>query len=186
MASEFNINGLSDLYAQLQQLPGKIEGNIMRGALRAGQKVIQTAAINNVPVEDGELRKSIRISFRARSQKFGWVRMHLVAGSKDAYYSHMVEFGTAQHIIAAKERPTRTTRRGTVKGLSIKTMNKMLQSGSLKIGGRYVGASVLHPGAKPTPFMRMAFDGSQDQALAAMRDYIAKRLPREIKKAGRS
>lgn len=186
MATETHIAGLSDLYAQLQQLPGKVESNIMRGALRAGQKVIQTAAINNVPVEDGELRKSIRISFRARSQKYGWVRMHLVAGSKDAYYSHMVEFGTAQHIIRAKERPTRTTRRGTVKGLSIKTMNKMLQSGSLKIGGRYVGASVLHPGAKPTPFMRMAFDGSQAQALEAMRDYIARRLPREFKKAGRT
>ena len=186
MATETYISGLSDLYAQLQQLPGKIEGNIMRGALRAGQNVIKAAAESGVPVEHGELRKSIRISFRARSQKYGWVRMHLVAGSKDAYYSHMVEFGTARHIIRAKERPTRTTRRGTVKGLSIRTMNKMLATGSLQIGGRYVGASVLHPGSKPVPFMRMAFDGSQQQALEAMRDYIAKRLPREIKKAGRS
>lgn len=186
MASEFSIDGLSALYDQLKELPGKVEGNIMRGALRAGQKVIQAAAISGVPVQDDVLRKSIRISFRARSQKFGWVRMHLVAGSKDAYYSHMVEFGTAQHIIRAKERPTRKTRRGTVKGLSIKTMNKMLASGSLKIGGRYVGASVLHPGAKPTPFMRKAFDSSQAQALAAMRDYIAQRLPREIRKAGRA
>jgi len=186
MDIETNITGLSDLYAQLQELPGKLEGNIMRGALRAGQNVIKAAAVNGVPVHDDVLRKSIRISFRARSQKYGWVRMHLVAGNKDAYYSHMVEFGTARHIIRAKERPTRTTRRGTVKGLSIRTMNKMLATGSLKIGGRYVGASVLHPGSKPVPFMRMAFDNSQAQALEAMRDYIATRLPREIRKAGRA
>ncbi len=146
MDTDIHISGLAALYDQLKELPGKLEGNIMRGALRAGQNVIKTAAVNGVPVDDDVLRKSIRISFRARSQKYGWVRMHLVAGSKDAYYSHMVEFGTARHIIRAKERPARKTRRGTVKGLSIRTMNKMLESGSLKIGGRYVGASVLHPG----------------------------------------
>lgn len=184
--SNIEITGLSDLYAQLQQLSGKIESNVMRGALRAGLQVVRTAAINNVPVQDGDLRDSIRISARRRSMKYGWVRMHLVAGNDVAYYANMVEFGTAQHIIRAKERPTRKTRRGTVKGLSIKTMNKMLNSGSLKIGGRYVGASVLHPGARPAPFMRPAIDGSQQQALEAMRDYIAKRLPREIKKAGKA
>ena len=87
MATEFSIEGLSDLYKTLQDLPAKIEGNVMRGALR--------------------------------------------------------------------------------------------------IGDRYVGPSVLHPGAAPKPFMRPAFDSANTQALTVVRDYIANRLPKEIAKQGR-
>lgn len=184
MASDFSIEGLSELHKTLQELPAKIEGNVMRGALRAGQKVLLDAARANVPVKDGDLRDSIRISFKSRSQKYGWVRMHLVAGNAKAFYAHMVEFGTAQHLIAVTEKVQRKTRRGT-RDVSIKKMNQMLKSGALRIGDRYVGPSVLHPGAASKPFMRPAFDSANTQALTAVRDYIATRLPKEVAKQGR-
>lgn len=181
--NEFHIAGLSDLYAKLQQLPAKIEGNIMRGAMRAGLNVIKAAAQDNVPVGQGDLRDSIRVRARGKSLEYGWVRLHLVAGGKKAYYAHWVENGTAEHIIASKKKLQRKTRRG-MRDMSLKTMNKMLNAGSLVIGNQLVGPVVLHPGARPRPYMRPAFDTTHEQALSTVADYIRKRLPRELKKAG--
>ena len=181
--SETRIEGLSDLYKTLQTLPAKIEGNIMRGALRAAQGVIRKSAMSMAPVDDGHLKKSIKIKFRARSQKFGVIRMHLTAGDKNAYYAHMIEFGTASfytgkgktvgkpYIIKAKDST----------GAELSTGNKRR---ALKIGATMVN-QVTHPGIRPRPFMRPAFDQSKDQALKVMADYIKTRIPKELKKVGR-
>lgn len=189
--AEIKIEGLADLHKMLQDLPGKIEGNIMRGALRAGQKVFQQAAQQAVPVEHGDLRKSIKIKFIRKSQKYGWVRMHLKAGDKTAWYAHLIEFGTASfytgkgktvgkpYIIKAKdeggkELETKIKRRIT-KGKSPSALffqGKMIQK-------------VIHPGIKPNPFMRRALDENQSRALEATADYIRKRLPRELEKHNR-
>lgn len=74
--AEIEVHGLAELQKVLDSLPAKIEGKLMRGALRAGQKVMLDEARLKVPVDDSDLKKSLRISFRRRSQKFGWVRMH--------------------------------------------------------------------------------------------------------------
>lgn len=153
----FEITGLAELHKALQELPAKIEGNIMRGAMRAGQKVILDAAKAKAPVKSGALRDSLRIKTRSKN---GEVSATLVAGNKDAYYAHMVEFGTAQHFIKPKK----------FKSLFFAGLAREV---------------VDHPGARPAPFMRPAFDGSSQQALTAVGDYIATRLPKEIKKAGK-
>lgn len=183
MAGDTHIAGLSDLYQAMQQLPAKVEGNMMRGALRAGLKVMQGAAQSKVPVDDGDLRDSIRIRFKGRSQAYGWVRLELVAGGKKAPHAGWVEHGTAEHMIASKHKVQRKTRRG-LRDMSLKTMNKMLNAGSLVIGNQLVGPVVLHPGAKPKPYMRPTLDSSQTQALTAVADYLTARLPKEIAKAG--
>ena len=184
------VSGLKELDELLKTLPAKIEGNIMRGAMRAGQNVLATAAQENLSanghVKSGALQRSIKVRFKKKSENlYGWMRAHLIAGDKTAYYAHMVEFGTAAHYIAVREemRPGRNTRRGEKKyGMS--TINKMVKLGSLKISGRFVGGSVAHPGSRPVPFMRNALDSHSGQAIEAFADYIRKRLPREIKKAG--
>lgn len=94
--AEVHVRGLSDLQKMLDTLPGKIERNIMRSALRAGAKVIQSRAIRNVPVRSGELRRSLKISTRARR---GQVTASV--GTK-LFYARFVEFGTRAHVIAAK------------------------------------------------------------------------------------
>ncbi len=167
--SETYINGLADLHKALQDLPGKIEGNIMRGALRAGQKVFQQAAQQAVPVNHGDLRNSIKIKFKGRSQKYGWVRMHLLAGDKTAWYAHLIEYGTASYY----------TGKGRTVGGPYQIKPKKAKG--LIFGGS-VHAGAIHPGIKPQPFMRPALDRNQAQALEATAEYIRKRLPRELSK----
>ncbi|MDO8694840.1 MAG: HK97 gp10 family phage protein [Sheuella sp.] len=188
-SSSVTISGLKELDELLKNLPAKIEGNVMRGALRAGQKVMLDGAKQNLASitkqDTGLLEKSLRISFSRKSQKYGWLRSHLIAGSEEAYYAHMVEFGTVAHYISIKKsaRPGRMTRKGEKK-YGISTINKMVKRGSLVIGGNFVGQSVVHPGSKPKPFMRRTFDSYNIPAINASVDYIRKRLPKELKKAG--
>lgn len=181
------IDGLKELDKVLKELPVKVETNIMRSALRTGQRVMLNAAKANLAQitkkDSGNLERSLRINFSRKSKKFGWLRSYLVAGDEKAYYAHMVEFGTAAHFISVKKyaRPSKNTRRGQ-KTFGIRTINRMVKSGSLVIGQNFVGESVAHPGSKPRPFMRNAFDSHSDAALNATVAYIQKRLPKEIKK----
>lgn len=151
-----NISGLAELNELLQTLPAKIEANVLRAALRAGQKPILDAARENINDRTGALSKSLRIKTQ---NKKGAISATLVAGSKKAYYAHMVEFGTAQHFIKPKNRK------------------------SLFFAG-LARAVVDHPGAAASPFMRPAWDASQTAALEAFRAYVASRLPKELQKAG--
>ncbi len=159
MASSVEIKGLAELHKTLQDLPAKIERNVLRGGLRAGAKVMEVAAKAQVPVKHGDLRQSIRVSMRV-SSKTGTVRAQVKAGDKKAWYAHLVEFGTARHWIKPKNR----------KSLFIAGLMKEI---------------VDHPGARAKPFMRPAFDGKWRQAIDAMADYIRTRLPKEFKKAGK-
>ena len=188
MAQSFvEINGLKELDTLLKELPAKIEANIMRGALRAGQKVMLQGAKTNLAEvtkrDSGNLERSLKVRFSRKSVKFGWLRAYLIAGDKDAYYAHMVEFGTAAHFISVKKtaRPSRKTRKGE-KAYGMSTINRMLAHGSLMIGKNFVGESVAHPGSQPKPFMRNTFDSYNGPALNATVEYIQKRLPKEIKK----
>jgi len=168
--AKVEIRGLSELHKTLQELPAKIERNILRGGLRAGAKVIEDEAQRLVPValptmdsvkrgaRAGELKRSIRVTMRAN--KSGQVRAQLKAGNSVAWYAHLVEFGTARHWIKPKSR----------KSLFLAGLAKEL---------------VDHPGAKPKPFMRPAYDNKWRSAIDAMASYVRDRLPRELRKAGK-
>lgn len=166
--------GGKELQDLLNTLPAKMERNVMRSALRAGAAVIRDAARENINDDTGALSKSVRVSTRARR---GEVTATVKAGNKKAFYAHMVEFGTAPHLIEARDedRPTRKTRKGEKK-VSIGTMNRMIKQGSLKIGENFIGPVVMHPGAAPKPFMRPAIDQKQDEAVRAVGEQIRKRL----------
>lgn len=154
MANELHVSGLSELDKLLKELPARIEGNIMRGAMRAGAKVFADRAKQMVPVKSGQLRDSIKVSTRS---KRGRVSATVRAGSKKAFYAHMVEFGTARHFIKPRKRK------------------------SLFFAG--IAREVVdHPGASPKPFMRPALDGGQVEAVNAAADYIRKRLAKEVVK----
>lgn len=179
-----HIHGLAELQQTLDQLPAKIEANVLRGALRAGANVIADEARRQVPVKTGQLRESIRVSVRpfpggklvATVKAGGRFKVYASgkaikgaayktarAGGKPDYhapfYAHFVEFGTARHWIKPKSR----------KSLFIAGLLKEL---------------VDHPGARPKPFMRPAFDTKVRAAIEAMADYIRTRLPKEFKKLG--
>ncbi len=156
--TELKIEGLDALYKALQELAPKVESNIMRGAVRAGAKVIEKEAKLQCPVNDpsaenkksyaGALRDSIRVSMHARR---GQVLGNIVAGNSVAYYAHMVEYGTAAHMI------------------------KPLNRKSLFIAG-LMREVINHPGATKRPFMRPAFDNGAPNAFEAIGNYVKSRL----------
>lgn len=88
-----SVQGLSDLQKMLDELPAKIEANIMRGALRQGANVYRDRARANAPVgKTGKLKKSIKVKTTLRKGK---AVSQIVAGGGDAFYAKFVEFGTA-------------------------------------------------------------------------------------------
>jgi HK97 gp10 family phage protein len=177
VSNDVQIKGGRELLAALQSLPGKIERNIMRTALREGAKVLKAEAQTHVPVRHGDLRRSVRVKVRTKGST---IIASVTAGNEKAWYWRFVEYGTGPHWISVREgdRPWRNTRRGP-KAFSIRTINRMAQRGSLKIGENFVGSSVAHPGAKATPFMRPALDTKARAAIAAAVATVKRRLTKE-------
>lgn len=169
---EFQIQGLDELKRQLDTLPAKIEANVMRGALRAGCSVLQKEAQARVPVKSGALRNSIRVSFARRSQRYGWLRAHVRAGNKDAWYAHLIEYGTASYYAGPG---------GNSVGKPYEIRPKNAKS--LFFAGLF-SQVVVHPGIRPQPYMRPALDAAAAPALDAFADYVRRRLPRELAKHG--
>lgn len=184
--STIHVRGLQDLQKFLSMLPSQIEANVLRGALFAGAKVIRDEAKRLAPVAPptaknrrlykgyaGALRDSIRAGAML-DKKAGEVYAYVRAGSHgksrkgkgaDAYYARWVEYGTAAHVI--KARPG---------GPSASALNRRARKGSLRIGGNFVGASVMHPGSQPRPFLRPALDRRARDAVVAAAVYMRKRL----------
>ncbi|NDY83704.1 hypothetical protein G3I67_10710 [Orrella sp. NBD-18] len=122
-------------------------------------------------IRTGALLKSVRIRFVRKSEKkYGWVRANLIAGNKEAWYAHLIEFGTGSYY-------TGTGSKSKKQPYEIRPKNKK----SLFFAG-VMREVIVHPGIKPQSFMRSAFDASSDRAIRAFADYIRVRLPKEIKK----
>lgn len=164
--STIQVKGLADLQKFLDQLPAKLEQNVLRGALRAAAKPVMEAAKQNVlPVGEpsdtnkrlyklyaGALRDSIRLSARI-DRKRRMVVASVKAGGKsaktgaDVFYAHMVEFGTRPHSV--------------VKGSSLRSSRAQ---------------TAQHPGTKARPFMRPALDSQAKAAVIVAAEYMKKRL----------
>jgi HK97 gp10 family phage protein len=147
------VTGGKELALALKNLPKQIERNIMRSALRAGAKVILDEAKQLVAVENGDLKKSLKVG---TSSKKGTVRASVASKGKGSYISRFVEFGTAPHIISGRD------------------------GGNLvftaRDGSKITTKSVNHTGAKAKPFMRPALDGKSTQAIIAVGNKIRERL----------
>jgi len=151
MADEEFIRGGRELGQFLQGLPVKVEKNILRAALRAGVNEFKAEIKQNVPVDSGALRSSVKVSVKS---KRGTVYAQVKVGGKKAPHAHLVEFGTKPHKIRAKK------------------------NHALAFGGAVI-QEVDHPGAKPHPFVRPAFDSKSQAAIAATGNKIRERLTKE-------
>lgn len=151
MADHRNISGGKALDDALKTLSAKIEKNILRSALRQGANVFKAEVRDNIRVDSGDLRRSVRVTTKSKG---GRVTAAVRVGNKRAWYGPMVEFGTKPHKILPKKK------------------------GALVIGQTRAMA-VDHPGARPHPFMRPAFDSKPDAAIAVVGAQIRKRLTAE-------
>lgn len=146
--SEIHVKGMADLQKFLDQLPAKMEANVVRGALRAGMKLVQADAKAGAAVSSGQLRDGLKISTRIKG---GRVYSRLVAKGKHGYLANWIEHGTVAHEIRPKN------------------------GKSLFLAGIFSNL-VNHPGARPRPFMRPALDARAQDAVVAAAEYMKKRL----------
>lgn len=149
--SNAHVKGLAELQAFLDQLPAKMEANIMRAALREGAKVVQAEVQASAPVRSGLLKAGIKISTSSRRGK---VTASIKAKGKHGFLAPWIEFGTAAHFIKPKR------------------AKSLFFAGLMRDG-------VDHPGTAPHPFMRPALDGKAGEALVAVGEAIKKRLTKQ-------
>jgi HK97 gp10 family phage protein len=153
--SILDLKGGKELAAFLESLPANVERKIMRGALRAGAKVIKEEAArlldSNGSVKTGELKRGLKVSARAKG---GVVTASVKTRGRHGYVANWIEFGTAAHWIKPKN------------------------AKALAYNGIVVDA-IQHPGARPKPFMRPAADTQAAAAVTAAAEYIKKRLTKE-------
>lgn len=151
--SEIRVTGLADLQKLLDELPKKMEQNIMRGALRAGLKPVLEEAKKNLSSNNSNVTNQLKDGMRISAQRLrdGKVTAQIKTKGKHGFVANWVEFGTTPHTITAKN----------MKALSI---------------GGHLFQSIDHPGARAKPFMRPALDSQAQAAVLASAEYIKKRL----------
>jgi len=143
----------------MAQLPAELERTVLRGAARAGGKVLVDGAKErsiSSDVDDAIVmkRKSEpgRITVIITVEK-GWARS----------VANWLEYGTDAHFISVAKED-----RG---GKSVARINAT-DKRSMIIGGKFVGDTVFHPGAKPHPFLRPTLDIDGPKAVAEAQNFI--------------
>ncbi len=177
--SQATVKGLDQLQQFLDTLPAKVEANIMRSALRAGMKTVQNKAQININSVSGDLASSLKISTRLRN---GIVRSVLAAKGFQGYKAMWLEYGTEPHLVKVSDQDKRLNRRRSMRlgkpvYESVSSINRRAKS--LSIGGKLVGPYIMHPGAKPKPFLRPALDSSAQEVLIAVGEQIKARLQKK-------
>lgn len=161
---ESTINGTNDLLKALKQFPQNIQKNVMTGAVRAGCKPLVEAARRNVPVDTGNLKKSIGINKRKVRDK------------------------TKLRFSVSPRRLDSLDFKGLKEDKGYRAKVRMLQE-QKKAGGFYAHMIEFGTSKMPAqPFMRPAFENQDNQSIEAAKEYMAKRIDKEVEKAknGRS
>ncbi|PTW45075.1 bacteriophage HK97-gp10 putative tail-component [Sphingomonas faeni] len=151
--------GGSEVRRFISQLPSKLEKQVLRGAARAGGKIIEAEAKERSISSDVDeaivLRTKLeagRITVKITVRK-GWGRA----------IANWLEYGTDAHFI--------TLAKDESGGKSVARFNATTKR-SMVIGGKFVGETIFHPGAKPHPFLRPSLDIKGAEAIAAAQSYI--------------
>ncbi len=157
------VKGKSAVKAYIAAVPGQLQDRVLRGAARAAANVVADEA--KARTQSHEVAGAIKVATRREE---GRVIASVQVKGPGAYLAPWEEYGTAPHFISVDD-----SQRG---GLSVRKINDQAKTGSLVIGGQFVGKTVYHPGAQPHPFLRPALDTKESEAMAAARGYIAARV----------
>lgn len=167
-----SIKGRSEVSRYLlQRVPAALEKKLLRGAAKAAGEVLANEA--KARVASQVVREAIVVRSR---HKDGVVRVEVTVTRRwPRSLAYWLEYGTSRHFISVDD--------GQRRGRGTRRLNQQLREAkgdaSLVIGGKFVGATVLHPGARPHPFLRPALDTKASEAVTAAQNYITVRLARE-------
>ena len=148
------LQGLSELLADLKTLPDRIEKNVIRTALRRGVTEFGREVGSRMPLRTGRLARTVKMKSWKQDGK---PVVTLMSGGGRAFYAHIVEAGSKPHII----KPRRA--------------KFLFFGGSAK-------KVVNHPGTRGKFFIRDSFTQGSDNALRAFIAYLNQRLPKELRK----
>ena len=186
-----SVSGLKELNKALVRLQGKTASSISRSGIAAAGREVQKAAQARVPVDTGNLKRSIGVKVK-RLGRTGYAadvgpmkrtsrgKVEIGAGTfgtlkfvSDGYYGHMVEYGTDPHLIPYKGQKLK---RGPGR-------TKVARNQILKINGNIITGPIQHHGAGARPFMRPAWQAVKGRLPNIMGKTIWKRIEREARKA---
>lgn len=164
------MRGRSELSAFLSSLPENLAAKVLRGAGRAGGKVIADE-VKDRSASD-EVAREIVVKTRRED---GRIVVHITVKPGYAWYRALwLELGTSPHFISVDDSQR--------SGRGIGRINQQLRDAdgqaSLVINGNFVGQTVWHPGAQPHPFFRPALDIKEEDAIRAAQSYINSRISR--------
>lgn len=161
--------GRQSVGALFATAPAKLS-RVLRGAGRAGGVVIADEAKGRSASD--AVRTDVRVQTRAVDERVvttidvkpGWGRR----------VGTWLEYGTDPHFISVDDAV-----RG---GRTVRRLNMLARDNggnhSLVIGGRFVGATIFHPGARAEPWLRPALDHKEADALREAQRYIDARIDR--------
>lgn len=156
MAELQNIAGLRELQQALKELPQNIAKNVLRGAVNAGASVIKKEAASRAPVYTG--------SVTAGHPPPGTLR-------RAVYQKSIRELSN---------NVKQTAFVGVRKG---KQFQKQGKKGNLSQDAFYARFVEFGTSKMPAqPFIRPAFEAKKNDAVEAIKAYLAKRIPDEIAK----
>lgn len=160
-----SVRGRSGLKRFMAELPGELERKVLRGAGRVAANVVAAEA------RERSISAAVAAAVKVKvSAADGRILAKVQVKGPGAYIAPWIEWGTSAHFISVDESQRQ--------GMSVGKINEAHKKGSLVIGGNFVGATVLHPGARPHPFLRPALDMKGDAAIAAAQSYINSRVRR--------
>jgi HK97 gp10 family phage protein len=137
--AQIKIEGGEQLLAEMRALGIRASG-ALRAGMRAGASIIQQAAEQRAPY-----RRRPRKATRTRASTKRDVVTVRVMPTRRRWYLRLVETGTKPHLIRARRLVVFEGRSGLI-----------------------ATRVVRHPGTRPRPWLRPAFDAARDQAVVAI------------------
>lgn len=161
MAVKVEVKGLKEIEDALKALPEAASKRLSRAALRQASKPMAEKAKTLAPVKTGKLRDSIKIGAK-------------VNGRQMKIYRRLSERHGVELFIGPSYLKSDMGRHGHLVEFGTKPRIN---------GGKFKGTK--HPGTRPQPFMRPAFDAEAQPTVERLKPLLWKNIQRAAKKHGK-
>lgn len=155
MAELVHVQGLKELSQALKALPENIARNVLRGAVNAGARLVREEARQKAPV----MQEAV-----PNHQPPGTLKRSIVS----TFVRELSNLQQVTYFVAVRQ-GKRYRHQGKAGTLSQDAYYwRFVEFGTSKMSAR--------------PFMRSAFEAKKQEAVQAMAEYLAKRIPDEVAK----
>lgn len=168
--------GMAELERELATLSKGMQGQALRGAMRAAAAPVVKGAKANSPSRS--VKKALTSIVAVTRNSAITARIGAKRGSPGGRILHLVEKGTRPHIITARD--------GGI--LAIPHKITLRRRFAQYDAGTVFGREVKHPGSKPRPFFQQALPENRPEAerkfTSALRQIVDKMRLRMLQKRG--